>query len=111
MTRPIERIKPILKIIEEAWMQNPDMRLWQLLLNPWISFHTEDLTDFVHIMSWAYGTTPLLWGTYWKDWKSPLKYIPLEEMETLHLANILQTQAPVPWIEKVIKNEILKRSK
>lgn len=61
MTRPIARIKPILKIIEEAWLRQPDLRLAQLLEVADIEWFTEDLTDLVSHMSYYYHTTPLLW--------------------------------------------------
>lgn len=110
MTRPIARIKPILKIIEEAWLRQPDTRLWQLLENAWVNWNTEDLTDFVSQMHKTYWTTPLLWWTYWVIWKSKLKYLPLEELEVTHMANIIDTQPQIsPYVKDLLQKEIIKR--
>lgn len=92
MTRPVSRIKPILKLIEEAWTANPDLRLWQLLKNAGVDFHTEDLTWLVEALHETYWTTELLWGTRWKSWRSAVKYLKLEEIDSSHLVAILNTQ-------------------
>jgi len=106
MTRPIERIKPILKIIEEAWMKYPYLRLGQLLENAWVCYQTEDLTNLVENFSKLYGTTPLLWGTYGKDWKQPLTYKKVEDLDAPHIYNILSTQELRPETRVILRNEL-----
>ncbi len=107
--RPIERIPAILKLIEEAWLKNPDMRLWQLLECANVNWNTEDLTTLVSNLNIAFWTTPLLWGTRWPIWDQPLKYLPIEELSEAHIHNILKTQSPVPPVEKLLQAELIKR--
>lgn len=90
--RPVERIDAILSIVREAWVQNPDLRLWQLLINAWMNYNTEDLSDLVALLNKSYNTTPLLWWTRWKSWKAKLKYLQLWEITDEHLENIIKTQ-------------------
>jgi len=42
--RDPKRIKPLLKLIEEIWLKNPDLRLCQLIGNvaPYDNYHVED---------------------------------------------------------------------
>jgi hypothetical protein len=43
--RDPKRIKPLLKLIEEIWVQYPDLRLCQLIGNCWVAgdnYHRED---------------------------------------------------------------------
>lgn len=109
MTRPIARIKPILKLVEEAWMKNPDLRLWQLLENAWISFYTEDLTWTVEALHNSYGTTKLLWWTYGKMGDKPLKYKKLEDLTDTHIYNILMTQWVRTSTQEILREELKKR--
>lgn len=49
-------------------------------------------------------TKGYMWGTYGKDGKQPLQYIPLVDLETEHLHNILITEAwhlPVGYVEEI----------
>jgi len=107
--RPAARIKPILSIIEEAWNKNPDLRLMQLLENAWACFYTDDLTWLVECIGYCYGTTPLLWGTYVGKSKQPLRYVPLEQLETSHIRKILETQVFEKERVKIILTQELER--
>ena len=104
MTRPIARIKTILKLIEEAWLKNPDLRLWQLLYNADVGYNTEDLTTLVSNFHNQYWTTKLLWWTYGKSGNEPLEYKRLEELTTPHIYNILMTQ----WVRDSVKYTLRK---
>ena len=109
--RPPERIDTILEIVKQAWKMNPDMRLWQLLWNAWITYHTEDLTSNVSMLHQLYWTTPIVWWTRWKSWKWKLKYLQLHEIETDHLENILKTQRDYlkPQTIAIFENEYIER--
>lgn len=107
--RPEERIDAILDIVREAWKANPDYRLWQLLMNWCIDFHTEDLTTFVENMHRQYWTTKLLWWTRWKSWKAKLQYKPIGELDTDHIAAILKTQPLAVETRKIFEEEYAKR--
>lgn len=45
--RPEERIPEILALLQDAWMQNPDARFFQLL---WNVFQTKESLDTLHNM-------------------------------------------------------------
>lgn len=45
--RPDERIPEILALLQDAWMQNPDARFFQLL---WNVFQTQDSLSTLHFM-------------------------------------------------------------
>lgn len=107
--RPEERIDAILDIVREAWKANPDYRLWQLMSNAWIDFHTEDLTELVGRMSLHFWTTKLLWWTRWKSWKAKLQYKRIEDLSTSHIAAILKTQPLAVETRKIFEEEYAKR--
>lgn len=112
MTRPIERIPAIIRIIEKAWLENPDWRFWQLLSNMgWVQFHEEDIS-FIERFWKFYNVDTLYWGTRWVDWKSPLTYILLSEMETSHIENILITEQHISEeVRHRLSDELIKRKR
>lgn len=112
MTRPIERIPAILRIIEKAWKENPDWRFWQLISNMGgLSFHEEDI-DFVERFWEFYKVDTLYWGTRGIDWASPLTYKLLTEMETSHIENILITEQHISDdVRHRLSDELIKRKR
>lgn len=93
--RPIERQQVILDLIKEVWAQpdKQDMRFWQLIENCSIYFHTEDLNDAIYNLC-NFGRLDaykyLIWWTRGIDWKSPLVYKKLVDLETSHLQELLK---------------------
>ena len=91
-------------------MKYPDMRLWQLIENIGINWNSEDLTDNVTLISQFSWTSPLLWWTYWKNWRAKLQYKSIYELDTSHIENILLTQTLKPNIIDIFKKELKKRT-
>ncbi|KAI8920302.1 hypothetical protein DFJ77DRAFT_437945 [Powellomyces hirtus] len=52
----------------------------------------------------------LLWGSYGKDGKGPLKRRPLKELETSHLEAILRTQTQSALYKSIIEELLQERS-
>lgn len=46
------------------------------------------------------------WGSYGKDGKQPLRWIPLEDMETDHINAVLNTCRLVDWTKQLFKDEL-----
>lgn len=93
-----EHITNNIKSITKYWEENYDQRLVQVLINleiiPNLTIIKYWLEEFEYIID-IQKVKPekiLLWGTYGKDGKQPLKYIPIEEMETSHIEAVLKTQ-------------------
>lgn len=51
----------------------------------------------------------VVWGTYGKDGKQPLKFKRVSHMSTGHIEAVLETQALVPWRRKIFEDELLYR--
>jgi len=122
--RPVERIIPYLDLLKErsiniseidekltynniiisddvyeelkkVWLDNPDWRFTQLLVNtgiipnfPGMWYYTEDLDVMLNL-----GFKPrevILWGTYGKNLDQPLKMVFLKNMSNEHIKAILQ---------------------
>lgn len=111
MTRPIERIQVVLDVIRDAWINNHDLRLSQLLLNCWIDYNTED-TDLCKVVWDTYGVESLYWGTRWKSWKEPLVYKRLSELSSEHIRAIIATQFQISDdLRGELVDELFKRKK
>lgn len=52
MSRDAKRIPEILSAIGELWMQNPDLRLGQIMGNASITFYTEDDKALQGLQQW-----------------------------------------------------------
>lgn len=52
MSRDGKRIPEILAALGELWMQNPDLRLGQIMSNASITFYTEDDKALQGIQQW-----------------------------------------------------------
>ena len=83
--------------LEKVWLENPDWRFTQLCVNtglipniPGFWYYTED-REFMTNLGFSQREI-LLWGTYGKDGKQPLKHILLKEMTNEHIQAILDTQ-------------------
>lgn len=53
----------------------------------------------------------LRWGTYGKDGKSPLKLVPISEMETEHIMAVLKECAPAHVLRECMIKELETREK
>lgn len=88
-----------LKVIKDYWNINPDQRLVQVLINldiidtntSYLKYHLEE-TDYLIENGFVKPEKILFWGTYGKDGKQPLKYIPLDDMDSGHIEAVLKTQ-------------------
>ncbi len=105
------------KDIEEVWMENPDLRLAQLLViggilenvsGPW--FYVEE-TDYMIKSKTVKPEELLFWGTYGKDGKSPLKMIAINDMDSEHLDACLKTQHRMPVEYRTLMKKILRKRK
>ena len=81
--------------LEEEWIENPDWRFTQLLVNtgiipnyPGMWYHIEDQPLFINIFKFPVREV-FVWGTYGKDADQPLKYKFLKEMSNNHIHAIL----------------------
>lgn len=109
MTRPVERIQIVLDILRDAWLQNPDLRLTQLILNCWVSYHTED-TDLCKAVWDTYWVESVYWGTRGKNWDQPLQYKRLSELSSDHIRAIIKTQFQISSdLRWVLVDELFKR--
>jgi len=137
--RPIERIKPYIHLLkgmnnaidisekesitlsqskpdydelEKIWLENPDWRFTQVLVNtgtipnfPGFWYYTEDL-DFMLNMGFE-PRDVMLWGTYGKNGDQPLKYVFLKDMTNEHIQAIIDTQKSISDRYKIaFENEL-----
>jgi uncharacterized protein YihD (DUF1040 family) len=52
MSRDAKRIPEVLAVLGELWMENPDMRLGQMMGNASITYYTEDDKAAVALTQW-----------------------------------------------------------
>ena len=106
-----DRIKPIIKYIEEAWTKSPDQRLGQLLINIGVVpdenrlWHYEEM-DYIPFQ--LHRLIPI-WGTYGKDGKQPYKKISCSEMSDEHLKTIYTTQFLNHELDTLLMHEMIER--
>ena len=94
--RPIERIKPFMKWLEEEWLQSSDQRFGQLLINlglveddlwTW----TREISDYPipheHVREFQ------TWGKI--DWYTNHKQILIKDLDFDHIVAILETQTHI----------------
>lgn len=47
------------------------------------------------------------WGTYGKDGRQPLKWVPVKDMSSNHIKAVLETQKYIPnWIRSIFRAEL-----
>lgn len=92
--------------IRTYWLDFPDLRLVQVLINLNIiwngTYHVEE-TDYLIDKAYIKPEDILFWGTYGKDGKSPIKYITLNNMDSEHIENCLKMQIITPIYIKLMK--------
>jgi len=113
----VEDVTLNLKVITDYWNINYDQRLVQVLVNldiittdSYIKYHLEE-TDYLIENGFVKPEKILLWGTYGKDGKQPLKYIPLDDMDSGHIEAVLKTQKNntfKPLMESILRKRKLK---
>ena len=70
----------------------------------------EDLCVYFEDQPHEFLRDNVFWGPYGKNGDQPLKYIPISEMTTGHLAAVITTQTPTPWLKEVIDTEYSHRT-
>ena len=105
------RIKPFLKFIEKKWLESPDLRFGQLLINEGI------VSDDIRTWSAELSAYPLphefmrviqTWGTYGKGMSCGKTDVFIKDLETDHIKTILKTQSHIKdtSIERILKEEL-----
>lgn len=104
-------------VIEEFWLDNPDLRLTQVLVikdivpNSLGTWYYKEEVDYMIKNKFVKPEELLFWGTYGKDGKQPLKMIAINDMDSEHLDACLRTQYRMPAEYKVLMKKILRRRK
>lgn len=102
--------------IREYWEKNYDQRLAQVLFNlniPNLSvteYYLEEV-DYLINKNFVRPEKILFWGTFGKDGKQDLKWVPIENMEIEHLEAVLKTQENMSLKLKNIMKKVLRRKK
>lgn len=87
-----------LEDIKKFWMENPDLRLFQVLINIGLLpntpgfYYYEEESKYCLKKGYIKPRQILFWGTYGKDGKGPFKQILIKDMTTEHLKACLETQ-------------------
>jgi len=107
--RPKERIKPFLKIIEDYWKENQDLRFSQVLVNMGIVPNTLGHWYYKE----EYETFPdpsiMFWGNRGKSGRAKLKYISIDKMNTDHIEACLKTQKYMSSAYRIAMEDELER--
>lgn len=92
------RISENIKSIESYWLESPDQRLTQVLVNmgiieniPGAWYYFEE-TEYMITSHTLKPEEILFWGSYGKDGNQKFRWILLKDMETDHIEACLRTQ-------------------
>jgi len=113
--RSKKRIKPFLKYIEKMWVEHPDERFGQLLINAGlledsITSWNAEISDYP--MPHEVMREIQTWGTYGKLGKNKLKEVFIKDLEISHIKKIIETQKHnSKELMNILKNEIKYRKK
>jgi len=118
----MEDIMPNIKLIKDYWNNNYDQRLVQVLVNlDLVDYHTNyykyhlEETDYLIDNGFIKPEKIILWGTYGKDGKQKLKYIPLDDLESSHIEAILKIKnlnsKYMQLMETILRKRKLKKFK
>lgn len=112
------RIKPFMKWLEKEWLESPDLRFGQLLINKGL------IADDMRTWGAEISDYPIpheamreiqTWGTLGKDREEGFerKDILIKALETDHIKAILKTQSHIKdtRIERILKDELKFRNK
>lgn len=114
--RSKKRIVPFLKMLEKKWLESPDQRFGQLIINLGL------VKDDIQTWQAEISDYPLpheimrgiqTWGTNGKHGSGKYEEKYIKDLETSHIKAILKTQKHIKGtsIERVLKNELLLRDK
>lgn len=114
MARSKKRIKPFMKYLEKKWLESPDLRFGQFLINEGI------VSDDIRTWSLEISDYPIphevmreiqTWDKRLECWK--VKDIFIKDLDTDHIVAILKTQFHIKdtKIEIILKNEMKFRKK
>lgn len=105
---PIERIDLILNKLKEIWLKDPDKSFTELLLTE-LNLNVNILNSDSDVMEQLgfKSRESLMWGTFGKSGKDPIKYIFLKDLESDHIKNILESQFQLAY-GQLMKNELIK---
>lgn len=114
--RPINRIKPFLKWLEEVWEENQDQRFGQLLINLGIiedNFKdwNKEISDYQ--IPFEYLREIQTWGTFgWKrsernNLLKRYKQVHIKDLDFDHIIKILQIQKYLsPYLRRILETEL-----
>jgi hypothetical protein len=94
----VEKCKDKIASIGSYWVENPDQRLTQVLVNMGIienvsgTWYYMEETEYMITSHTLKPEEILFWGSYGKDGQQKLKYILLKDMESEHIEACLKTQ-------------------
>ena len=84
--------------IKKFWLDNPDLRLMQVLINTGLLpnapgfYYYEEEVDYCLKKGYLQPRQILFWGSYGKEGKGPYQQILIKNMTTEHLKACLETQ-------------------
>lgn len=111
----IENVTKNKTFLKKYWLNNPDLRLTQVLINldlieniNGFKYYIEEV-DYLIENGFVKPEDIYLWGTYGKDGNQPLKYIPISKMESSHIEIVLKTQNIRSEYFKLMKKVLRKR--
>ena len=102
--------------VKEFWIDNPDLRISQVLVNlgiipnssgMWYYMEESEILEKLGIPEREY----MIWGTRGKDGKSPLEFKPIKDLSTDHIEAILETQTQISYYTRTVFEDELKRRK
>lgn len=110
MVRNKERIKPFMKWLTKIWLNHPDLRFGQMLINEGIvsdDIRTWNLELCDYNIPHEVARGIHTWGTRGKDLMDKMKYLFIKDLETNHIKAILKTQTHISEvIRKFLKDEL-----
>jgi hypothetical protein len=103
--------------IAEIWMNDPDLRLTQVLIYcdileniPGSWFYIEEV-DYMIENKIVKPEKILFWGTYGKDGKQPLKMIAINDMDNEHIEACLKTQKHMNKFYRDLMKKVIRKRK